>query len=105
MMLMELKFIEGPLADDLGLYRAGKTDNEGQKHKKAPKPILTIENYVRMQMQHWIHDGYQYQNEGNRVDNTNLLNSHCFTSARLSEVCQAVYNVSTGSMEFATSVS
>ena len=105
MMLMELKFIEGPLADDLGLYRAGKTDNEGQKHKKGPKPILTIENYVRMQMQHWIHDGYQYQNEGNRVDNTNLLNSHCFTSARLSEVCQAVYNVSTGSMEFATSVS
>lgn len=92
------------MADELGLYRAGKTDNEGKKHKKAQQPILTMENYVRMQMYHWMRDGHQYQNEGYRVDNTNLLNTHCFTSARLSEVCQAVYNVGTGSVEFATSV-
>ena len=28
----ELKFIEGQLADKIGLYRAGKTDKEGRKH-------------------------------------------------------------------------
>ena len=89
------KFIDGELADNIGLMKSGKKGEDGKKHKKDPKTFLTIENYVHMQERHWYDDFHDYLHEGYRVDNTNLLNNHCFTSARLSEVCQAVYEVST----------
>ncbi|KAK3984490.1 hypothetical protein QBC44DRAFT_336862 [Cladorrhinum sp. PSN332] len=84
-------FIDGELAKKIGLIKAGGKNAEGKKYKKDSKTFLTIKNYVHMQERHWYDDFYDYLNEGYRVDNTNLLNTHCFTSARLSEVCQAVY--------------
>ncbi|KAL7939932.1 hypothetical protein V8C42DRAFT_339102 [Trichoderma barbatum] len=41
----------------------------------------------------WEEDFHDYIHEGSRIDYTNLLNLHCFTSARLSELCQAFYEV------------
>ncbi|KAH7255156.1 uncharacterized protein BKA55DRAFT_725354 [Fusarium redolens] len=39
----------------------------------------------------WFSDHHDYVHEGYRVDNGTLLNTHCYTSARLSELCQAKY--------------
>ncbi|KID93463.1 carbonic anhydrase 2, partial [Metarhizium majus ARSEF 297] len=60
-------YIEGELADQIGLLRG--------KQAKF----------------HWEEDWHDYIHEGSRVDNTNMVNMHCYTSARLSEVCQAKY--------------
>ncbi|PTB40350.1 hypothetical protein M441DRAFT_70173 [Trichoderma asperellum CBS 433.97] len=76
-------WIEGELAKELKL-RKGK---DGHKDRK----FFTIENYVQMQSFHWSEDFHDYIHEGMRADYTNLLNTHCYTSARLREVCQAVY--------------
>ncbi|KKO96715.1 hypothetical protein THAR02_11181 [Trichoderma harzianum] len=74
-------YIEGPLADKIGLEK-----------DKGEKKFLTIENYVHMQTFLWEQDFHDYVHEGVRTDYTNLFNIHCFTSARLSELCQAYYN-------------
>ncbi|KAJ6436687.1 carbonic anhydrase [Purpureocillium lavendulum] len=76
-------YIEGELARKLGLPTGKKA------HKK--KTFLTIENYVHMQERLWCNDYHHYIHEAYRLDNANLLNTHCFTSARLQEVCQARY--------------
>ncbi|KAK8071921.1 hypothetical protein PG996_005269 [Apiospora saccharicola] len=73
-------YVDGELADKLGLSR----------EKRRPT-FLTIANYVHLQEQLWTRDHHDYVHEGSRVDSANLLNTHCFTSARLREVCQAVY--------------
>jgi hypothetical protein len=52
--------------------------------------LLTIKNYVHMQKFLWFSDRHHYVHEGQLVDNANLLNTYCFISARLQEVCQAV---------------
>ena len=41
----------------------------------------------------WRHDHYNYVNEGCRVDLSALLKMHCYTSARLQEICKAKYKV------------
>ena len=74
------KYIEGELADKIGLSR-----------KKKTPTFFTIESYTHMQLYHWLSDPHDYKHEGSRVDATNLLNNHCFTSARLQEVCGATY--------------
>ncbi|KAL7940599.1 hypothetical protein V8C42DRAFT_362174 [Trichoderma barbatum] len=74
-------YIEGELADSIGLL----------KDVHRTKKFFTIENYSHMQTFHWEKDFYNYIHEGSRIDSTNLLNAHCFTSARLSEICQATY--------------
>uniref|UniRef100_A0A4E9EHL3 C2H2-type domain-containing protein n=1 Tax=Gibberella zeae TaxID=5518 RepID=A0A4E9EHL3_GIBZA len=76
-------YIEGELANKIGLL----TGKKGQR-KKA---FITIENYVHMQNRLWTNDFHDYVHEGSRVDNANLLNTHCFTSARCQELCQAKY--------------
>ncbi|KAK0750179.1 hypothetical protein B0T18DRAFT_322066, partial [Schizothecium vesticola] len=73
-------FIQGPLAQELGL-----------KNIRQDQAFLTIENYVILQEQLWFRDHYDYVHEGCRIDNTNLLNTHCFSSARLQELCQAKF--------------
>ncbi|KAI0443369.1 hypothetical protein F4803DRAFT_515037 [Xylaria telfairii] len=73
-------YIEGELAEKIGLSR----------ERKAPT-FFTIESYVQLQLYLWTSDPHDYWHEGNRVDATNLLNNHCFTSARLQEVCGAKY--------------
>ncbi|PWI64678.1 hypothetical protein PCL_08687 [Purpureocillium lilacinum] len=76
-------YIEGELAKKIGLL----TGKKGQK----TKTFLTIENYVHMQKYYWCGDYHDYIHDGCRVDNANILNTHCFTSARRQEVCQARY--------------
>ncbi|CAM1508797.1 Fc.00g056450.m01.CDS01 [Cosmosporella sp. VM-42] len=76
-------YIDGELAKKICLLKGKK----GQR-KKA---FITIENYVHMQNRLWIDDFHDYIHEGSRVDTANLLNTHCFTSARCQEVCQARY--------------
>lgn len=79
------KFIEGDLAARLGLL-SGK---EGHKQKT----FLTIENYVHLYKSLWCNDFYDFMHKGARVDAANILNTYCFTLARLAEVCQAKYQV------------
>ncbi|KAK0728527.1 hypothetical protein B0T26DRAFT_673041 [Lasiosphaeria miniovina] len=74
------QFIEGELKDKVGA-----------RNLKRPVTFLTIQNYDHMQEFLWLPDCHAYVHEGERVDNANLLNTHCFTSARLQEVCQARY--------------
>lgn len=79
------KYIEGELAQKIGLLTGKKALRE--------KAFMTIENYVHMQNRLWINDFHDYVHEGSRVDMANLLNTHCFTSARCQELCQARYKV------------
>ena len=74
--------IQGPLAQILGL-----------KDIHRDQAFLTIENYVILQEQLWFKDHYDYAHEGCRIDNANLLNTHCFSSASLQELCQAKFKV------------
>ncbi|KAK3938869.1 hypothetical protein QBC46DRAFT_365220 [Diplogelasinospora grovesii] len=74
--------IEGELAEKLGL-----------KDLHREQAFLTIENYVKLHELLWLNDHHDYVHDGCRVDNANLLNTHCFTSARLKELCQAKYKV------------
>jgi hypothetical protein len=87
------KFIDGELADSIGLIKSQR-----RGHKKEDKSYLTHENYVHMHERLWYNDFHEYVHEGCRVDNGNLLNVHSFTSARLAEVCQAIYEVSVRSV-------
>ncbi|KAF4998781.1 hypothetical protein FDECE_11709 [Fusarium decemcellulare] len=73
-------YIEGELAEKLGL----KNINRAQGY-------LTTENFVKLHEKLWFNDHHDYVHEGYRVDNATLLNCHCFTSARLSELCEAKY--------------
>ncbi|KAL2015888.1 hypothetical protein VTK56DRAFT_4663 [Thermocarpiscus australiensis] len=73
-------YIDGELADKIGLSR-----------ERKPPTFFTIESYVSLQLHHWVSDPHEYRHEGSRVDGTNLVNTHCFTSARLQEVCGAKY--------------
>ncbi|KAK3395185.1 hypothetical protein B0H63DRAFT_386959, partial [Podospora didyma] len=73
-----LNQINGPLAQELGL-----------KNLRQDQVFLTIEDYVILQEQLWFRDHYDCVHEGYRIDNANLLNMHCFSSARLQELCQA----------------
>ena len=76
------QYIEGRLAETLGLS------------KKIKDPTyFTLEHFVRMYEYLWRNDCYDYRHEGSRVDISTLLNAHCYTSARLAEVCQAEYKV------------
>ncbi|KAK0655369.1 hypothetical protein B0T16DRAFT_396784 [Cercophora newfieldiana] len=70
--------IEGELAEKLGL-----------KDPHRDQEFLTIENHVKLHEHLWFNDHHDYVHKGCRVDNANLLNTHCFTSARLKELCQA----------------
>jgi len=79
---MNKKLIQGELKD--------KVNAEDIKKNMT---FLTIKNYVHMQEQLWVWDHHDYIHDGYRVDNSNLLNTHCYTSARLQEVCQATYKV------------
>ena len=88
----ETKYIEGELAKSIGLLKGKKG-----LRKKA---FITIENYVHMQNRLWTNDFHDYVHEGSRVDNANLLNTHCFTSARCQEICQARYQVRRSPVEF-----
>jgi hypothetical protein len=60
--------------------------------EKAPT-FLTIENYVDMEELLWLNDYHNYVHEGSRVDCSALLKMHCYTSARLQEICKAKYKV------------
>ena len=60
--------------------------------EKAPT-FLTIENYVDMEELLWQRDHHNYVHEGCRVDLSALLKMHCYTSARLQEICKATYKV------------
>ncbi|KAM5357705.1 hypothetical protein ACJZ2D_015990 [Fusarium nematophilum] len=73
-------YIEGELADKIGL-----------KNINRAQGFLTTENFVKLQEKLWFSDHHDYVHEGYRVDNATLLNTHCYTSARLSELCQAKY--------------
>ncbi|KAF4458660.1 carbonic anhydrase 2 [Fusarium albosuccineum] len=73
-------YIEGELAEKLGL----KNINRAQGY-------LTTENFVKLHEKLWFNDHHDYVHEGYRVDNATLLNCHCFTSARLAELCEAKY--------------
>lgn len=79
---MNRKLIQGELKDKVGT-----------EDIKRDMTFLTIKNYVHMQEQLWFCDHHDYVHDGYRVDNSNLLNNHYFTSARLQEVCQAKYRV------------
>jgi len=63
------------------------------KNLREDQAFLTIENYVILQEQLWFRDHYDYVHDGCRIDNSNLLNTHCFSSARLQELCQARFKV------------
>lgn len=80
------KYIEGELAEKIGL-----------KDLHRDPTFLTIENYVKLHEKLWLDDYHDYLHEGYRVDNATLLNTHCYTSARLKEVCQAKYKARTPS--------
>ena len=54
---------------------------------------LTIENYVAMEEFLWLNDHHDYAHEASRVDCSALLKMHCYTSARLQEICKAKYKV------------
>ncbi|OBT53809.1 hypothetical protein VE04_04807 [Pseudogymnoascus sp. 24MN13] len=58
--------------------------------EKAPT-FLTIQNYLEMEELLWQGDYHNYIHEGSRVDLSTLLKMHCYTSARLQEICQAKY--------------
>ncbi|OBT38904.1 hypothetical protein VE00_10781 [Pseudogymnoascus sp. WSF 3629] len=60
------------------------------KEEKAPT-FLTIQNYLEMEELLWQKDYHNYIHEGSRVDLSTLLKMHCYTSARLQEICQAKY--------------
>jgi hypothetical protein len=60
--------------------------------EKSPT-FLTIENYVDMEEQFWLRDYHNYVHEGCRVDLSALLKMHCYTAARLQEICKATYKV------------
>lgn len=60
--------------------------------EKAPT-YLTIENYVDMEDLLWQRDYHNYVHEGCRVDLSALLKMHCYTSARLQEICKASFKV------------
>jgi hypothetical protein len=73
------------LADEIGLLRG--------KVGKIPRKYFTLDSYKKVQSFHWEEDWLDYVHEGTRVDNTNMINGHAYTSARLSEICQATYKV------------
>ena len=60
--------------------------------EKAPT-FLTIENYVDIEELLWQHNHHNYIHEGCRVDLSALLKMHCYTSARLQEICKATFKV------------
>jgi len=68
-------------------------DKIGAENISRPMTFPTIKNYVHMQEYLWFCDYHNYSHDRYRVDNSNLLNTHCYTSARLHEVCQARYEV------------
>ena len=89
--LMVLKYIQGPLAREIQLISG--------KRAKRTKKFFTAECYMKLQAFNWSNDWHVYVHEGARVDATNMINTHCYTSARLQEVCQARYRVSHASMQ------
>jgi hypothetical protein len=46
-----------------------------------------------MEEQFWQRDYHNYVHEGCRVYLSALLKMHCYTSARLQEICKAKYKV------------
>jgi len=84
-----VQYIQGELAEKLGL-----------KNLHKEQAFLTIENYVILHEQLWFKDHHDYVHEGFRIDNANLLNTHCSSSARLQELCQSRYKVSSHAKEF-----
>ncbi|OBT90000.1 hypothetical protein VE02_01553 [Pseudogymnoascus sp. 03VT05] len=58
--------------------------------QKAPT-FLTIQNYGEMEELLWKKDYHNYVHEGCRVDKSTLLKVHCYSSARLQEICNAKY--------------
>lgn len=58
--------------------------------EKAPT-FLIIENYVDIEELLWQYNYHNYVYKGCRVDLSALLKMHCYTSARLQEICKATY--------------
>ncbi|KAF1346306.1 hypothetical protein EJ07DRAFT_145073, partial [Lizonia empirigonia] len=58
--------------------------------KKKPT-FLTIDNFIHMQKLFWERDYHTYTHEGVRVCLAGLLNLHCYSSARVNELCMATY--------------
>lgn len=80
--LTNKQYIKGELSDKIPL----------STEEKAPT-FLTIQNYLEMEELLWQGDYHNYIHEGSRVDLSTLLKMHCYTSARLQEICQAKYKV------------
>ena len=81
-MFVSSNYIQGELADELGL-----------KSLRKEQTFLTIENFVKLHQFLWFEDFHDYVHEGYRVDDANLLNTHCFSSTRVAELCGAKYKV------------
>ena len=54
----------------------------------ATEQLLDIQS-VKLHELLWFNDHHDSMHDGCRMDNASLLNTHCFTSARLKELCQA----------------
>jgi L-lactate utilization protein LutC len=77
-----LEYIEH-LAEEFGLPNSTKD-----------KAYLTKPIYVKLYEHLWDQDSHEYKHEGSRVDASTLLNIHCYSSARLQEVCGTRYKAS-----------
>ncbi|TAQ83756.1 hypothetical protein B7494_g7916 [Chlorociboria aeruginascens] len=62
----------------------------GRLDKKTGKATIKT-NYVDIKKLLWQHNHHNYVHEGCRVDLSALLKMHCYTSARLQEICKATY--------------
>ncbi|KAM3559278.1 hypothetical protein ARSEF4850_004209, partial [Beauveria asiatica] len=61
------------------------------KRARRDKKFFTAEAYKKLQGFAWSGDWYINVHYGAVVDNTNVLNTHCYTSARRKEVCGLQY--------------
>ncbi|KAI0007786.1 hypothetical protein F4779DRAFT_619197 [Xylariaceae sp. FL0662B] len=73
--------IEGELAEKIGM-----------KDVYREQATLTTGNFVKLHELLWFSDHHEYVHDENRMDDGNLLNSHCFPSARLEELCKPKYS-------------
>jgi hypothetical protein len=65
----------------------------GLSRLEVAPTFFTMENYVGMEELFWQRDYHNYVHEGCRVDLSALLKLHCYTSARLQEICKAKFKV------------
>ena len=82
------KYIKGELKHKISMSTA-----------QRPPTFLRIESYAHMEELFWKNDHHNYIHEGSRVDCSALLKMHCYTSARLQEICKARYKGELNSSE------